>query len=313
MSQECRPTIRTRVPLPVAQEAEVLRKAMKGMGTDEAAIIKVLTSCSNNQRQVLIQEYKRAFDRDLIKDLKKELAGNFEDVVLALMTPTSEFLATELKHALNRKDGDSVVQIIFASDPARVSSIKAAYDSANDDKLEEDFDDEMKGVFEDVLIATVLSKRGEDCSEDVAVSVARAIYNDDHGVDKDEVVKAFSTLSFKQLRHVFLEYYKLAGRTLGEAFGLEFKGKEKANMQALVKCIENRSGYLAAALRDSMAGPGTNDRNLIRLVVSRSEVDLGSVKDEYFKMYNKTLEGDIQHDTSGDYKKVLLALTQYNY
>lgn len=46
-----------------SSDAAVLRKAMKGLGTDEKAIIGVLARRTSEQRQLIMQKYQQAYGR----------------------------------------------------------------------------------------------------------------------------------------------------------------------------------------------------------------------------------------------------------
>jgi annexin D len=61
-------------------------------------------------------------------------------------------------------------------------------------------------------------------------------------------------------------------------------------------------------LRKSMKGLGTDDKTLIRVVVTRTEIDMLYIKAEYHKKYKKTLAEAIQSETSGNYRAFLLSL-----
>nr|AAX30408.2 SJCHGC03399 protein [Schistosoma japonicum] len=77
---------------------------------------------------------------------------------------------------------------------------------------------------------------------------------------------------------------------------------------SIVSCIKNKPKYFAEKLEKSMKRLGTDNRTLIRIIVSRCEVDLGIIKKEFQSLTGKTLESYIHDETSGDFSLILLAL-----
>jgi len=73
-----------------------------------------------------------------------------------------------------------------------------------------------------------------------------------------------------------------------------------------VGVANDKHAYFAKRIHKTMSGLGTDDKDLINLIVLRSEVDLGNIMQEYEKLYEKSLAGAIEDETSGDYKKLLL-------
>ena len=88
---------------------------------------------------------------------------------------------------------------------------------------------------------------------------------------------------------MFEEYEKLTGRTIEAAIKNEFSGSTMEALLDLVGCVRNKLEYLAERLHKSVDGLGTDDRTLIRIVVTRSEKDLGDILEMFELKYGKSL------------------------
>lgn len=75
-----------------------------------------------------------------------------------------------------------------------------------------------------------------------------------------------------------------------------------------MKAALNKSQFYAETIEAALRKFRRDDLTLIRIFVSRCEVDMESIKSEYLKIYHKTLYHSIQTETSGSYKDIMLVL-----
>jgi len=312
------PTIKPIYPFDALEDAKALRKAMKGLGTDEDAIIGVLTKRSAGQRCDILTAFKNEFGRDLIKDLKSELGGKLEKLVLALMDPPFEYLASELHRAMDKigTNEDVLTEILCTRGNAEINQINHAYGHLYGKSLEEDISSEVSGDYKRLLVMLLTCSRNEHVVEpERATEMAESLYNAGEGkLGTDE--EAFTTLlahqSFYQLKLVFDEYANISGKTFQQAVENELGGELKEAIMTIARRTESAPRYFAEKLKEAMKGAGTDDSALIRIMVSRSEIDLEAIKQEYMAIYHKTLESDIKGETSGDYEKAFISIIEGN-
>uniref|UniRef100_A0A3Q3N101 Annexin n=1 Tax=Mastacembelus armatus TaxID=205130 RepID=A0A3Q3N101_9TELE len=250
------------------RDVEVLRKAMKGFGTDENAIIELLGNRSNKQRVPMVTAYKTTYGKDLINDLKSELTGNFENLVIAMMKKPAHYDAYELREAIKGAGTDEacLIEILSSRSNAEILEINQIYKGNRDER--ETVDISLAKQDAQKLYTAGENKVGTDESQFNAILCAR---------------------SKPHLRAVFQEYQHMSGREIEKSICREMSGNLEDGMVAVVRCIKNTPAYFAERLYNAMTGAGTKDRTLIRIMVSRSEVDMLDIRQEYLKKYGKSL------------------------
>ena len=124
----------------------------------------------------------------------------------------------------------------------------------------------------------------------------------------DTFLYIFTQKSREELALIAQIYFEWYTKTLFELVKSSFSGDAKRILKAIVYALLSPSEYFAYRVNKAVKGLGTKDTMLIRIVVSRDEIDMERIKRYYKQMYNKEMYDDVKSDVSGDYKTILLAL-----
>ncbi|XP_052058325.1 annexin A6-like isoform X8 [Mytilus californianus] len=293
-----------------------LYDAMKGLGTDEDAIIEIIPHRSNSQRQTLKKKYKEKYKKDLASELQSELTGDFEEIILALMMTPVEYDAYCLHEAMDGMGTteSTLIGIICTRNAKEKQAIKEQYKKAYKKDLEKDVIGDTSGGFTDLLLELLKGEReqGTSVNQKQAQEDAKKLSGNGKekkiDLDSKEFLEIMTKRNKAQLRATFDEYKKLMGHDIYQGIANSMSGDAEDAYIGLVTVVEDPVGFYADRLSRAFSGVGTNDSMLIRIVVSRSEIDLAEIKVKYKELSGKTLRSSIESECSGDYKKILLEI-----
>uniref|UniRef100_A0A8C9RY39 Annexin n=1 Tax=Scleropages formosus TaxID=113540 RepID=A0A8C9RY39_SCLFO len=282
-------TVRPFVGFDASSDAKALRKAMKGFGTDEDTIISIITQRSNEQRQEVKQVFKSLMGRDLMVDLKSELSNNLRRLVLGLMMTPAEFDAKMMRKAMEGAGTDehSLIEVLVTRSNQEIQAMCAAYQEAYKSNLEDAISSDTSGHFCRILVSLVQGAR-----EEGPVDLERALV--DAQVSNSIPPSHISQHSFIPFSLFFQEFVKCTNKDIEQIIKKEFSADVKNAMFAIVRSVKNQPSYLADRLYKAMKGLGTDDRALIRIMVSRSEVDLFNIRKEFKDTHDVSVHDFIQ-------------------
>lgn len=303
-------------------EIEALNKAFSGFGVDENLVISVLGKWNHDQAksfrkgtQFFAQDdrlFEKWVDRH-VEQLKLEFL-RFKTAMVLWTMHHWERDARLIKDALidGPKSYNVLVEIACTRSSEELLGARRAYHSLYDRSVEEDVAYGVNGIERKLLVALVSSYRyeGERVNEDTAKSEAKtlcaAIKNTGKKspLEDEEVVLILSTRSKLHLKSVFKHYKEISGQTIDEDLVAESVLKDA------VQCLFTPHTYFNKVL-DAAMDPGADENTkegLTRVIVTRADVDMQAIKEDYQKQKGVALKEKIEHIARGNYKDFLLSL-----
>ncbi|XP_073294251.1 annexin Gh1-like [Primulina huaijiensis] len=298
----------------VAEDCEQLHKAFSGWGTKEGLIISILAHRNAAQRKLIRQVYAETYGEDLLKALDKELTNDFERVVMLWTLDPPERDAYIANEATKRwtSSNQVLVEIACARSPKELLLARDAYHTRFKRSLEEDVAYHTTGDFRKLLVPLVSSYRycGDDVDLTLAKREAKILHEkiSEKACSDDDLIRILATRSKAQINATLNQYKNEFGNDINKDLKADPKDEYLSILRATVKCLVYPEKYFEKVIRLAINNRGTDEGALTRVVVTRAEVDMKVIIDEYHRRTSVPLDRAIAKDTTGDYEDMLLAL-----
>ncbi|CAL5006132.1 unnamed protein product [Urochloa decumbens] len=306
------------VPTWPRQDAIDLHRAFKGFGCDSTTVINILAHRDASQRALIQQEYRAVFNQDLARRIASELSGHHKRAMLLWILDPASRDATILKQALTGDITDlrAATEVICSRTPSQLHIMRQTYRARFGCYVEHDVTERTSGDHQRLLLAYLAIPRPEGHGEWVDPSLAaldaRELYKAGErrlGTDERAFIRVFSERSWAHLAAVARAYHHMYDRSLERAVKGETSGNFGFGLLTILRCAaDTPARYFAKVLHKAMKGIGTSDTALVRVVVTRAEVDMQYIKAEYHRLYKRSLADAIHAETSGNYRTFLLSL-----
>jgi len=233
------------LPAPEA-ECKIIRKATKGLGTNEKLLWSVVCGRSNEEIEMLKKAYFRRYNKDLVSLVSSELSGDLKKLHLACLqgmeerydpsfhTPTkaAEDAAEFYKKGQGKwgTDEKALFEIICKSPPEYLKLVDDAYVAEYNVNLERALEKELSGKAKQAAIFTLGMKLHP------YETIAQHIKSTCAGMGTDELGLSCAILRYQHvLPRVMVEHTNLYSKTIGDRIADETSGDYKDLLLEMVR------------------------------------------------------------------------------
>ena len=293
---------------------------MKGLGTDEAALIRVLAHFPAELIPHLKATFHRRHGRDLEHDVRKETSGHFEGALLAILRgPLGEDV--HAAHAAVHGAGTNeklLDDVLLARSNADLRAIKAEYARVHRRELERVVADDLSMKTQRLFAMVLAGTRMEDAAPVVPHDVERDVHELQRatearmGADQLTVCHILSSRSPGYIRALAIAYQQRYHKPLDKVLLAEFAGHMEDALVDMLRAAEDPAMRDACRLEACMDGAGTKDNLLVHRLVQMhwNRNHMQQVRGAYRHRFGKDLVQRLRSELSGHYEQLMVAMVE---
>lgn len=293
---------------------EEIKRACKGVGTNEAMLIKMLGNRSPNERALIAYRFKELFHEELKDQLKSETSGDFGFLLqlLAVPLPAAEAYILHKATAGAGTSEELIYPIIMGRTNEELQILRKTFYEIYQKDLAVVLDSELSGDFKTVIMtalqAPVVEYKASFHTAQKAEEDVDKIYKAGEGkwgTDEEGFVRVLFASPPKHIQTMNEIYAKKHKHGLAEAAKGEFSGDAGAALVFHIRLALEPTKALAEYFESTMKGVGTDERGLASAIV-RYHAYVKEISATYEALYKTTLTDRIKGEVSGDYGELLL-------
>ncbi len=282
-------------------DADVLRAAMKGIGTDKEAIFLTLEGKSPEQLQEMQSQYKEFYQRELPKDLKKELRGSDEAKALALLEKGYISSADQLHIAMEGwgTDVKAVMGVFEGKSPEERAQTIQDFENKYGE-----LEPRLKNELNKVQLAEVRSLIANG-----QLSLAETLnrYMRGLGSNEEGIIKALNGTNLNDLTEARSEYLEKYGRRLEDHIRSELSGKDLEKAEILLK---NGAFSTLESLHYLLDEKKLNHKDLFQALAEVPSEERSTLDQDFTAKYGTSLSKTLRSKLRGANERKALYLME---
>eukprot|EP00768_Dysnectes_brevis_P002384 gnl/Dysnectes_brevis/1809_a2072_1786.p1 GENE.gnl/Dysnectes_brevis/1809_a2072_1786~~gnl/Dysnectes_brevis/1809_a2072_1786.p1 ORF type:complete len:310 (-),score=90.43 gnl/Dysnectes_brevis/1809_a2072_1786:60-989(-) len=300
------------------QISELIYKACKGVGTKDKVLVECMTTFPHHRLLEIVTRFQARYGMRLHDFIKDDTAGNYSKCLQDLCIPREIYEAILIRKSVAGMGTDETLmfEVIACRTPVELKRIALAYYQLYLADMTVDILRDLSGKLKKVACA--LLSGGRDTTPDGSIDPqedAEALIKAAKGLGTNESV-FIDVLCSRAPAHIarVTDILKSRGKNLRKLIESEFSGRMEEALVLIHSWCCSPQISTAVSLRRAMAGAGTDEARLIRVLVTRYDVHgANQIAAAYRAVYDRDLVKDIKRETSGNFERVLVALVNFRW